>query len=170
MNSYPLSVSNTERGQVYMENVKAKKSKHRFDRQDYFTKILFRHELGKNEYYYVEYFNKETGIPFEKHYKTIYEMSADIDRYRPYNNIFVSLATTNGVDRKKENLQSRGVLAFDFDKKDYPEGFNHKDVLRKFQKIGLYYHCMVSSGRGYHVYLMVEPTKDIDRLDRKSVV
>ena len=90
MNSYPLSVSNTERGQVYMENVKAKKSKHRFDRQDYFTKILFRHELGKNEYYYVEYFNKKTGIPFEKHYKTIYEMSADIDRYRPYNNIFVS--------------------------------------------------------------------------------
>lgn len=140
------------------------KKTYKFDRQDYFNKILFRHELGKNEHYYVEYFNKETGIPFEKHYKTIYEMSADIDRYRPYNNIFVSLATTNGIDRKKENLQSRGVLAFDFDNKDYPKGINHKDILKKFQKLGLYYHCMVSSGRGYHVYLLTEPTKDIDRL------
>lgn len=142
---------------------KAKKT-YKFDRIDYFDKILFRDDLAKNEHYTVEYFNKETGKPFQKHYKTLQAMNIDIDKYRYYNNVFVSLATTDGQGRTKENLVSRGVLAFDFDKKDYPEGFNHKDVLKKFQKLGLYYHMMVSSGRGYHVYLMTEPTKDIDRL------
>lgn len=141
---------------------KAKKT-YKFDRQDYFN-MIFRYDLSSREHYYIEYFNKETGKPFERHYKTLQAMNEDIDKYKHYNNVFVSLATTDGAGRTKENLISRGVLAFDFDKKTLGQDLNYKDILKRFQKLGLYYHMMVNSGRGFHVYLMVEPTKDIDRL------
>lgn len=142
---------------------KPKKKAFKFNRIDYF-KMVFRHDLIKHEGYTLAASNKETGKMFNVHCKTLEEMDKQVDILRNYNNVFVSLATTNGQDRAKENLISRGVLAFDFDKKDLGQDLNYKDIMKRFQKIGLYYHMMIDSGRGFHVYLMTEPTKDIDKL------
>lgn len=146
-----------------MDDKQVSKRKYNFNKIDYFN-MIFREQLGRDEYYNVTYINKENDTIFIRDYKTIDDMSNNIDTLKNYNNVFVSLATTNGKSRTRENLVRRGVLAFDFDKKDYDEGFNHKDILNRFSKIGLYYHMMINSGRGYHVYLLTEPTSNIDRL------
>lgn len=139
------------------------KKEYKFGRVDYFN-MIFRHTLRANEHYTVAYSDKETSKMFNKSYKTIQDIDADIERNKFYNNVFISLATTNGASRAKENLIQRDILAFDFDKKDFDDNFNHKDVLNKFQKLGIYYHMLTDSGNGYHAYVLVEPTTDIDKL------
>jgi hypothetical protein len=76
----------------------------------------------------------------------------------------MNLSTTNGESGERENLVRRRVLAFDFDKKDLGQDFDHRDIIRIFKKNGLYYHAMVNTGGGYHVYVLIEDTNDIDRI------
>ena len=49
------------------------------------------------------------------------------DKY--YYNTYFSLATTDGTGRTKGNIKRRTCLAFDFDKKDFEEEFNHIDIM-----------------------------------------
>lgn len=82
-------------------------------------------------------------------------------------NTYFQLATLD-LDAKngtEENLKYRYCLAFDFDKKDYEEGFNHKDIVNRFKKLKIYCHCIVNSGNGYHAYIMLNKTDDIDKVD-----
>lgn len=80
-------------------------------------------------------------------------------------NNYFSLSTTNGQGGTKENLVNRSVLGFDFDKKQESPGFNHKDILNRFKKIGLFYHSLIDSGNGYHVYVFIDPTDDILKIE-----
>ena len=79
-------------------------------------------------------------------------------------NTYFNLSTTTGAGGTYEDLKTRVVLGFDFDKKDLDDDFNHVDVINKFNEIRLFYHCLVDSGNGYHAYMMLEPTTDIDRV------
>lgn len=87
-----------------------------------------------------------------------------VNKYKHNFNIYTSLSTTNGQSGEYENLIRRRVLAFDFDKKDLGENFNHKDILRLFNENGIYYHALISSGNGYHVYVLIKDTDDIDKI------
>jgi CTP-dependent riboflavin kinase len=73
---------------------------------------------------------------------------------------YFQLATTNGLDGTKENQIKRSVLAFDFDKKTEGADFDHKEIIRRFKRIGLSYHAIVSSGNGFHVYMAIESTNN----------
>lgn len=85
------------------------------------------------------------------------------DKY--FYNSYYSLATTDGAGRTTNNLKSRACLCWDFDKKDLGQDFNVKDILHLFKSIRLYYHCIVDSGHGYHVYVFIEPTTDLDAVE-----
>ena len=85
-------------------------------------------------------------------------------KYVKYNNTYFTLATTNGKGGTKKDLLNRYFLAFDFDKKDYQQGFNHIDILNKFRYAKIHYHALVDSGNGYHVYVCINKTDDIDKV------
>ena len=85
------------------------------------------------------------------------------DRY--YYNTYYALSTTDGAGRKTENMRTRSCLCFDFDKKDLGADFNVKDILHLFKSIRLYYHAIVDSGHGYHVYIFIEPTSDLEAVE-----
>jgi len=74
--------------------------------------------------------------------------------------MYFTLATTNGAGGTKQDLKTRTVLAFDFDKKDLGQDFNHIDIINRFKAIGLWYHILVDSGHGYHAYTCIEPTQE----------
>ncbi len=74
---------------------------------------------------------------------------------------YFTLSTTNGKDGTEENLVTRTVLGFDFDKKREKADFNHIDVINRFKAAGLWYHVLIDSGHGFHAYVCIEPTSDI---------
>lgn len=77
-------------------------------------------------------------------------------------NCYFELATTDGNGGARENLKKISVIGIDFDSKTQPQGFNHTDIIQRFNKLGLKYHAMVASGNGYHVYMAIEPTENIE--------
>lgn len=85
-------------------------------------------------------------------------------------NTYFTLSTTNGESGKEEDLMTRTVLGFDFDKKALCEGFNHKDIIGLFKSIGLWYHAIIDSGHGYHAYICIEPTSDINKVMKVTKV
>ena len=85
------------------------------------------------------------------------------DKY--FYNSYYSLATTDGAGRTAEHLKSRSCLCWDFDKKTLGQDFNVKDILHLFKSIRLYYHCIVDSGHGYHVYVFIEPTTNLEAVE-----
>ena len=105
------------------------------------------------------------NIIYEKHYKTVngaMRYALKNDKY--YHNTYYTVATTDGTGRKTENLISRSALVWDFDKKELGQDFSHKDIVNKFRKINLFYHAIVDSGNGYHVYVFIEPTTDLEKV------
>ena len=85
------------------------------------------------------------------------------DKY--FYNSYYSLATTDGIGRTTNNLRTRSCLCWDFDKKDLGQDFNVKDILHLFKSIRLYYHAIIDSGNGYHAYVLIEPTTDLEAIE-----
>lgn len=110
----------------------------------------------------------QKDITMQLHCKSIDEAIETINKYIYSFNIFVSLPTTDGKGRKKENLINRNVIAFDFDKKDYNDIKELSFYIDKFKEHcpGLYYHMVVDSGNGYHFYIITEKTTDHKRITK----
>lgn len=118
-------------------------------------------KLKNNEYIALAKYN--TTYKNEEYYNNIYELAADcMDKSNYYYNTYFSLSTTNGKSRRTEDLKSRCCIAFDFDNREY----THKDILHKFQAIGLRYNILVNSGHGFHAYVLIEPTTDLKLVDK----
>lgn len=79
-------------------------------------------------------------------------------------NTYYSLSLTNGQSGQRQDLTTRTVLGWDFDKKDLGENFGCKDILERFKAIKLWYHCLIDSGHGFHVYTCIDSTNDIERV------
>ncbi|MDK0616250.1 hypothetical protein P5E77_15665 [Clostridium perfringens] len=131
---------------------KVKKFLNTIFREIDFTKENIRTlQTNKNGYTKVSYFADIDEL-------TDYSTS----KYSSYNNTYFQLATTDGAGGTTENLLYRYCLAFDFDKKDLGQEFNHKDIINKFRELKIYCHAIVDSGNGYHAYVLINKT---DRLD-----
>lgn len=81
-------------------------------------------------------------------------------------NTYFTLATTNGESGQTESLKKSYILGFDFDKKDFHEGFNHKDILNRFRDIKVKYNILIDSGHGYHVYVYINETDDFKKVNK----
>ena len=79
-------------------------------------------------------------------------------------NTFFTLSTTNGQSGQMQDLKTRTVLGFDFDKKQLGDSFSHKDIINRFNKLNLRYHALIDSGNGYHAYMCIEPTADLEKV------
>lgn len=107
--------------------------------------------------------------PIQRYFKSYREVAdfVDIDMFKT-NNYYLQLATikAEGLNGKTENLACRSALVFDFDKKDYEEGFNHLDIIDRYSKNNIDYHAIVDSGNGYHVYTFIDKTENIELVDK----
>lgn len=118
---------------------------------------LFR-KRDKNNFYTEFFENKE-------HLKRILNNGLrDCDTY-------ISLSTCVAINGKltksAENTKRRNCLGFDFDKKDFKGKF---ETIQEFTKHfkdttgGLYIHYAIDSGHGYHFYIGIEETTDIQKV------
>ncbi|MDK0977816.1 hypothetical protein P5F65_14080 [Clostridium perfringens] len=131
---------------------KVKKFLNTIFREIDFTKENIRTlQTNKNGYTKVSYFADIDEL-------TDYSTS----KYSRYNNTYFQLATTDGAGGTTENLLYRYCLAFDFDKKDLGQEFNHKDIINKFRELKIYCHAIVDSGNGYHAYVLINRTNKLD--------
>lgn len=122
-------------------------------------------------------FNKEKIRVFQNNKDNIFKVSYfnDIDDLVSFStnknnfnlNTYFQLATINidAQDGKEDSLAHRYCLAFDFDKKDLGEEFNHKNIVNRFKDLRIYCHAIIDSGNGYHAYVMIDKTNDIDKVN-----
>ena len=138
-----------------------------------FMKLIFNDfNIGADEYIRILQFNDKTSYRKVSYFNDIDELvNFTTNKYKMFNNTFFNLATTNKMGGADENLIKRCVLGFDFDKKDYDYDFTHHHIIEKFKELKLWYHAIVDSGYGYHVYMIIEPTNDLEKVQevQKSI-
>lgn len=132
-----------------------------------FLKIIFNNfEFNDNEYVRILQLNDKTNYKKVSYFNDVDDLiKFTTSKYTKFNNTFFNLSTTTQKCGDDENLVKRYVLGFDFDKKDYDYNFTHKHVIEKFKDLKLWYHAIVDSGHGYHVYIAIEETRDLDKVN-----
>lgn len=138
-----------------------------------FMKLIFNDfNIGADEYIRILQLNDKTSYRKVSYFNDIDELvNFTTNKYKMFNNTFFNLATTNKMGGADENLIKRCVLGFDFDKKNYDYDFTHHHIIEKFKELKLWYHAIVDSGNGYHVYMVIEPTNDLEKVQevQKSI-
>lgn len=81
-------------------------------------------------------------------------------------NTYYRLATTDGNGGTEEHLKYRYSLGFDFDNKDFGRELKVTDIYDSVKRANnkFYYHQIVDSGNGYHLYVIITKTDDLDRV------
>lgn len=82
------------------------------------------------------------------------------NKYVKYNNTYFQLNTTIG-EGGADSVKYSYALGFDFDKKDIPD-LDIKYIQNKFKDNKLSYHILIDSGNGYHAYILLERTDQLD--------
>lgn len=132
-----------------------------------FFRLIYR-DLGEDEcirLYQNNTHKGETGYQDINYFNDVDDVVSFVDNKHRYLNTYFQLATTNGENGKADNLLYRYCLGFDFDKKDLGEDFNHKDILNLFKNIKIHYHALIDTGNGYHVYVCINRTNDLDKVN-----
>ena len=102
----------------------------------------------------------------EEFYNNINELCMSVGSpSKFYYDTYFSLATNNGNSKETKDSLSRTCIAFDFDKKDNKE-LTSTDLIHKFKKIGLFYHAIIDSGHGYHVYIFINKTNELKLVNK----
>ena len=147
----------------------AKKVKDIIDKQyelkKFFKAIFNGFEFEDGEHIRILQTNEKTNFSKVSYFDNVDDLiSFTTNKHRVFNNTYFNLCSVNGNGGSKDDLIKRYVLGFDFDKKDLGKDFTHKNVMEKFKELGLWYHMIVDSGNGYHAYMIIEPTNDLDKV------
>lgn len=80
-----------------------------------------------------------------------------------YCETYFNLHTSKNGNRKTEDISTCIAIGLDYDKKDFPEGIDIIDYVQgQFKKFHLFYNVVVDTGFGYHFYILLEPTTNIE--------
>lgn len=80
-----------------------------------------------------------------------------------YCETYFNLHTSINSNRKTEDIETAVAIGLDFDKKDFPEGVDIIDYVQgQFKKYHLFYNIVCDTGNGFHFYILIQPTKDIE--------
>lgn len=109
-------------------------------------------------------FQKKDDFTKITFYSNVDDMNNYIENNKYSSNLYFSLATTNGKGGAEDNLLYRYFLAWDFDKKLDKE-LNSYELMFRFKNLGLWYHALVDSGNGYHAYMCINKTNNLDKVE-----
>lgn len=147
---------------------KQKKIKDIIDKQyelKKFFKAIFCN-FEENEYIRILQTNEKTNFSKVSYFNDIDDLiKFTTNKHRVFNNTYFNLCSVNGEGGSEKDLIKRYCLGFDFDKKHYEDEFKVENVVEKFKKLGLWFHAIIDSGNGYHAYMMIEPTNDLDKVN-----
>lgn len=137
-------------------------SKNQEQQQKDFFNLIFA-DKPQNQYITIVAKSKDEVIT-QKHFKSIRRALDYANKVKYYQDVYFSLGVTDGEGRATENIVSRNIIAFDFDKKDLGAEFNYKDINQLGQKNGIYFHALIDSGNGFHAYVLVERAEELQKL------
>lgn len=137
-----------------------------YELKKFFKAIFNGFEFEENEHIRILQTNEKTNFSKVSYFNDIDDLiSFTTNKHRVFNNTYFNLCSVNGNGGSKDDLIKRYCLGFDFDKKDLGKDFTHKNVMEKFKELKLWYHALVDSGNGYHAYMIIEPTSDLDKVE-----
>lgn len=112
---------------------------------------------------YITTFQYNDNFKETNHFKNIDDLvSFGIRKNNLYCNTYFNLATTDGQARASKNIKRAYCIGLDFDRKDLKENCNINYIQGLFKQNKLWYNAMINSGNGYHCYIFIEPTEDIN--------
>lgn len=134
-----------------------------------FFKMVFDTEIGAmgnlKDNQFIRIFQAKDDYSKVEFFNNIDDVVSYVSNKRYGINTYYNLSTTNGESGQVQDLMTRSVIALDFDKKELGQDFNHIDLLNRFKAVNnLWYNALVDSGHGYHAYICIEPTSDIDKV------
>lgn len=137
----------------------------RIDKLKKFFRLIYQTELEQNEFKENQHI-RITDFKHSKTFNSIDKIDNEFKEMIDATNLYFNLDTTNGNGGKVENLLKRTVIGLDIDKKDSEnKELDHTEIIKRFKELGIWYHAIVDSGNGYHVYIAIEPTKEINRVN-----
>lgn len=134
---------------------------------EYLKFVLPTLENNDSEKGYLWIHNPKNDFKMQVYFNTYLEGIEFIAKYR-HNQVYIGLATTDGVGYKAENLISRSTILIDIDE----ENLDIKDIYDRCKKYGVYAHIVVNSGRGWHIYLKLDnsyPIEEVTRVNKQLV-
>ena len=136
-----------------------------------FFKLLYRgFDNANDEYIRVFQKDKDNNMT-EKYFNNIDDLiNYAYSKNKYYKDTYFELITTNGQGGTTDNLKTAYCIGFDFDLKNQEEGFNNKDILNIFMQNKIHYNCLVDSGHGFHVYICIQPTQDIELVNKVQTI
>jgi len=135
-----------------------------YERKKFFM-MLFSEAIGEgNNLKDNEHIRLLQTMKKPRFFNNIDDMNNYIENNRFGVNTFFNLSTTDNKAGRTENLKSRYFLAWDFDKKN-DSALDAKEIMFRFKKIKLWYHILVDSGNGYHVYTIINKTDDLQKVE-----
>lgn len=123
--------------------------------------IITGNNLKDNEQIIICFKNSSNGNMEQKSFNNIDDIILYL-RDNPklkYCETYFNLHTTNG-NRKKDDIVTATCIGLDFDKKGIDLNIDY--IQRKFKECNLFYNIIVDTGNGYHAYILLEETKDIE--------
>lgn len=136
-----------------------------YELKKFFKAIFNGFQFEDGEHIRILQTNEKTNFSKVSYFNNVDDLiSFTTNKHRVFNNTYFNLCSVNGNGGSKDDLIKRYCLGFDFDKKDLGKDFTHKNVMEKFKALGLWYHALVDSGNGYHAYIIIEPTNDLDKV------
>lgn len=154
-----------------MEMIKAKNNKQitNMYKIKQFFKMVFNTEIGAGgnlkDNQFIRIFQAKDDYSKVEFFNNIDDVVSYVTNKRFGINTYFNLSLTNGESGQVQDLKTRSVIALDFDKKELGQDFNHIDLMNRFNSVNnLWYNALVDSGHGYHAYICIEPTDDIDKV------
>lgn len=123
--------------------------------------------LADNEYIRI-FANNAKDVTITKNFyiKSVSEIERILCKYKHTFNLYIGLSTTTGENGTQECMKYRRVLFLDLDKKDYKDLKDITDFTKHIKAVlpDLFYHCIVDSGNGYHVYYGIRRSRNNKRI------
>lgn len=108
-------------------------------------------------------FHKMTGEAIIIQVQNESDFTSFVRSHRYDYNIFYSVGLTDGNGRKEKNIIGANFIVLDFDFKEHAKKPINRLAEELKEILNLYYYQIVDSGHGYHVYIAIEHTNDVER-------
>ena len=119
--------------------------------------------ININEYIGVEVFHPESGERVGYgHYHDEMQFNIFVESYKNSGNMYFTIALTDGNGFATQNMVAANMIVLDFDYKDEEKPEIHEFTEKLKQKLNLFFFQVVDSGHGYHIYIPIEKTHDLD--------